>query len=199
MNATAVSEDNRRKLIEVAAEEILENGFQATSIGDILTKTGLSKGALYHHFPSKLTLGYAVFEEVFVPKCVDLWDPALNNPDPISSISKLLRNEIDEISDETIRLGCPINNLAQEMSPIDEGFRQRINRTINHWRSEMQTTLERGQAAGTVSSEVDPQEIATFFVASMEGSVGLAKNAQDHAMLETCFKGLINYLEGLRP
>jgi len=198
MNATALSEDNRRKLLETAAEEILENGFQATSIGDILTKTGLSKGALYHHFPSKLTLGYAVFEEVFMPDCVDRWEPALNDPDPISSISNLLRAEVEEMTDETIRLGCPVNNLGQEMSPIDEGFRQRINHAINHWRDELQAALVRGQTAGNVKSGINSEQVATFFVASMEGSIGLAKNAQNRALLNTCIEGLISYLEELR-
>ncbi len=198
MNVAAISEDNRRKLLEVAAEEILENGFQATSIGDILTKTGLSKGALYHHFPSKLALGYAVFEEVFIPGCVERWEPSLNDPDPISSISALLRSEITAMTDESIRLGCPVNNLGQEMSPIDEGFRQRISGAINHWRSDLQAALARGQEAGTVNSEINTMQAATFFVASMEGSIGLAKNAQDRELLAVCIEGLINFLEGLR-
>ncbi len=198
MNATALSEDNRRKLLEIAAEEILENGFQATSIGDILTKSGLSKGALYHHFPSKLTLGYAVFEEVFVPDCANRWEPALSDPDPISSISNLLRAQVSEMTDETIRLGCPVNNLGQEMSPIDEGFRQRINREINHWCDELAAAFKRGQAAGHVKTEIDTKQVATFFIASIEGAIGIAKNAQDRALLETCIEGLISYLEGLR-
>ena len=198
MNAAATSEDNRRKLLEVAAEEIHENGFQATSIGDILTKTGLSKGALYHHFPSKLTLGYAVFEEVFMPKCIALWEPVLSSDDPINSISERLRTEISELSDESIRLGCPINNLGQEMSPIDEGFRQRITRAINYWRSDIQAALARGQKAGNVNHQVNTFQAATFFVASMEGAIGLTKISQERALLEVCFEGLINYLEGLR-
>jgi len=199
MNATALHDDNRRKLLEIAAEEILENGFQATSIGDILTKSGLSKGALYHHFPSKLTLGYAVFEEVFVPECINRWEPALNDSDPVTSITRLLREQVQEMTDETIRLGCPVNNLGQEMSPIDEGFRQRINREINHWRDELEVALKRGQQAGKIKVSIDTRQVATFFVASMEGAIGLAKNAQDRAMLEACTEGLISYLEGLRP
>jgi len=198
MNAAAKHEENRRKLLEVAAEEILENGFQATSIGDILTKTGLSKGALYHHFPSKLTLGYAVFEEVFLPECTERWAPALSDSDPISGISQLLREDLNKLTSEKIRLGCPVNNLAQEMSPIDEGFRQRINRAITHWRTDLSAALERGQEAGTVDSNVNTMQIATFFVASMEGAIGLAKNAQDRELLEACVEGIISYLEGIR-
>jgi len=198
MNASALSEENRRKLLEVAAEEILEKGFQATSISDILTKTGLSKGALYHHFPSKLTLGYAVLEEVYMPECINQWELALNTLDPVSSISELLRAEIEEISDESIRLGCPLNNLAQEMSPIDEGFRQRISKAINRWRGDLQAALARGQKAGNVDPAIDTFQVATFFVASIEGSIGLAKNAQDRVLFEACLNGLISYLEGLR-
>lgn len=198
MNSAVRNEENRQKLLEVAAEEIMENGFQATSIGDILTKTGLSKGALYHHFPSKLTLGYAVFEEIFLPECIERWAPALSDADPISGICHLLRTQLTEITDENIRLGCPINNLAQEMSPIDEGFRQRISRAITHWRTDLNAAFERGQQAGTVKSTVNTMQAATFFVASMEGAIGMAKNAQNRELLEACVDGIISYLEGLR-
>lgn len=198
MNATEKLEDSRRKLLEIAAAEILEHGFQAASIGNILAKTGLSKGALYHHFPKKISLGYAVLEEVFIPQCIARWAPALSDPDPISSINKLLREELDNLTDEKIRLGCPINNLGQEMSPIDEGFRQRINKAITHWRTDLQEALERGQQAGTVASWVNTAQNATFFIATLEGAIGLAKNAQDRRLLDDCVAGLINHLEGLR-
>lgn len=198
MNATAKSEESRRRLLEIAAEEIHENGFQATSVGDILTRAGVSKGALYHHFPSKLALGYAVLEEVFLPDCESRWAPALSADDPITGIRELLQEGLINLSDDEIRVGCPINNLAQEMSPIDEGFRLRVSRAIGHWRSDLSAALERGQENGIVASHVDPAQIATLFIASMEGGIGLAKNAQDRALLKECTEGLINLMEGLR-
>ncbi len=199
MNVVVKQEDSRHRLLEVAAAEIYENGYQAASIATILTKTGLSKGALYHHFPKKLVLGYAVLDEIFIPNCMARWTQALNDSDPISSISAFLREGLACTTDENIRLGCPINNLSQEMSPIDEGFRQRINAALTYWRKSTEEAFKRGQQAGTVSLRINTVHNATFFVASMEGMIGLTKSAQNRELLDECTQGFIGYLEGLRP
>ena len=54
----------RQEILESAFQEIHRNGFQAASLTSILERTGVTKGALYHHFPNKQALGYAVLEEV---------------------------------------------------------------------------------------------------------------------------------------
>ena len=53
----------RNALIHAAFEEIWQFGFQAASLDAILERARLTKGALYHHFPNKQALGYAVVDE----------------------------------------------------------------------------------------------------------------------------------------
>ena len=52
----------RQRILEASFAEIHRQGFQAASVANILTTTGLTKGALYHHFPSKKDLGLAVID-----------------------------------------------------------------------------------------------------------------------------------------
>ncbi|MEM7353976.1 MAG: hypothetical protein AAF657_24455, partial [Acidobacteriota bacterium] len=66
------------------------------------------------------------------------------------------------------------------------------------WRKALAKNLARGQAQGTVRSEIDPDTTAAFLVASLEGSIGLAKGSQDPSLLETCTRGVIQFLETLR-
>ena len=54
----------RDRILDAAFQEIHKYGFQAASLSNILDRTGLTKGALYHHFPDKDRLGHAVIEEV---------------------------------------------------------------------------------------------------------------------------------------
>ena len=54
----------RAKLLRAAFCEIHRHGYQAASIANILADTGLTKGALYHHFSTKKLLGLAVIDEV---------------------------------------------------------------------------------------------------------------------------------------
>ena len=84
------------------------------------------------------------------------------------------------------------------MSPVDEGFRKRINHIYNVWRGGIAQALMRGQANGTVRTDIHPGETAAFLVAAMEGCMGMAKNARDPELLFNCGKSLIGYLESLR-
>jgi hypothetical protein len=95
--------------------------------------------------------------------------------------------------------GCPLNNLAQEMSPLDEGFRQRLEKIYADWRSAIMVALTNGIKAGKLRKNVSPAKAAAFIVASLTGIIGTVKNAQDHQLLRDAGEVLIDYLESLRP
>ncbi|MGV6858553.1 MAG: TetR/AcrR family transcriptional regulator [bacterium] len=191
--------DSRMKILCAAYIEIHEVGFQAASISRILRSTGLTKGALYHHFPSKLELGYAVIDEVIEPQLRAHWvEPLRDCRDPVATLSEILRHSEQTITDRDVELGCPVNNLAQEMSPVDEGFRRRIDGLLSLWRGAIKTALENGVEAGTISREVDPTALAVMFVATLEGCIGAAKSAQNKALLSQCGDSLIMLIEKLR-
>ena len=80
----------RTKILEAASAEIYRVGYQSASLCDILNRLGISKGALYHHFPGKRELGYAVLDEVLSHKVAEMWGPAVFSEDPISGIVNLL-------------------------------------------------------------------------------------------------------------
>ena len=187
----------RQSLLQAAFREIYRSGFQAASLDNILSKAGVTKGALYHHFGSKQELGYAVVDELIREYFLDKWERSLESVEnPIDGLLAVLRKSPPAFMDQ--RLGCPLNNLAQEMSPLDEGFRKRLESVFRIWREGIAKALRRGQERGQVRSEVDPSESADFFIAALEGSVSLAKNAQDRNVFDNCKAGLARYLESLR-
>ena len=65
------------------------------------------------------------------------------------------------------------------MSPLDEGFRQRLERIYDAWRLTVQTALARGIAAGKLKNNLSPRAVAALIVAALTGIVGTANNAQD--------------------
>jgi hypothetical protein len=95
-------------------------------------------------------------------------------------------------------LGCPLNNLAQEMSGTDPGFQRRLDRLYRRWEAGFADALEHGQREGTVRADADVVGAATFLVASIEGALGLAKNRKDPQPLHACVEGVARYLETLR-
>ncbi|MGE0823096.1 MAG: TetR family transcriptional regulator C-terminal domain-containing protein [Candidatus Binatia bacterium] len=191
----------REVLLRAAFDEIHRCGFQAASVDAILARTGVTKGALYYHFPTKTQLGYAVVEEVIRQRILQRWGHELGaGEDPLAHLIEKLRHEArHRWSLEALQVGCPVNNLANEMSPIDEGFRQRIEQVFHDWRAIIAQMILQGQRSGQVRVDVKPEQVATFFVAAVEGTIGLAKNAQDPKLLRDNFAMLQTYLAALRP
>lgn len=195
----ADADATRRSLLEAAYEEIHRFGFQAASLNAILERTGVTKGALYHHFSSKLQLGYAVLDEHIAEELQRLWFEPLRQPGhPIDVLMGTIMKMGEHYQCEEITLGCPLNNLAQEMSAIDDGFRQRIDSIYKRWQESIETLLTRGQQEGRVSTAIDPADTAFFILASLEGCMSMAKNAQSHDELMRCGKALSIYLNSLR-
>jgi TetR/AcrR family transcriptional repressor of nem operon len=191
----------RERLLQAAFEEMYRRGFQAASLETILAEAGVTKGALYHHFPDKSSLGYAVVDDVVTNLLLDRWLGVLERQpgDPLTALQGMLEERLAQLTPREIKLGCPLNNLAQEMSPLDERFRRRVSATFETWTAGFAVALERGQAEGTVRKGMSPRKLAHFLVAAIEGSFGLAKAAQDPALLRSNLEVLSLWLESLRP
>jgi len=189
----------RQVILEAALGEIHRHGFQAASLHRILAHTDVTKGALYHHFPNKKALGYAVVDEILEEMVVRDWlEPLESATDPVSVLKDRLTEVAQRLRVEDLLLGCPVNNLALEMSPVDEGFRMRVNRIYDRWREGLAAAFARGQEHGTVRKDIDPLETATFVVGAMAGCRSLAKNAQSVKLMQGCVKSLFLYWDSLR-
>ena len=201
---TRAPEATRERLVAAAFEEIHRRGYQGTGLDIILANAGVTKGALYHHFADKADLGYAVIDEVIRGLTLQRWAGPLASyeGDPISGIELVLDVVAAEFSDPAfahmVELGCPLNNLAQEMSPLDERFRRRVVVVFETWIESFAQALERGRAEGTVRREIDARKVAAFVVSSIEGSFGLAKTAKSALLLRENFEVLREFLETLR-
>jgi len=190
----------RGNLIQAAFDEVYRKGMRSASLDGILERAGVTKGALYHHFPNKKALCVAMVDEVIRPRVLELWvEPLAHSDDPIGTLQEILRTRALPTSEEQVRCGCPLNNLSQEMSSVDEEFRLQLVNVYDHWRTGIREALERGQKAGTVRRDIDSGDTALFIVSSMEGAMGMAKNVHSVDALRSATGVLVSFLETLRP
>ncbi len=190
-------ERTRERLLQAAFQEVYRSGFQSASLDTILAATGVTKGALYYHFDGKEALGHAIVEEVIAGSTRDKWLlPLRNGGEPIESLINIVRGT--SVRPEAVKGGCPLNNLAQEMSPLDEKFRKRLARIFQDWQEGIATALRRGQTQGTVRRDLDPDETSSFLIAMYEGYVSLAKNAQDANVLKVGIRNIVGWLRSLQ-
>ena len=190
-------EGTRERLLQAAFQKIHRSGFQSTGIDTILAATNVTKGALYYHFASKEALGYAVVEEKIATLTRDRWlQPMQSEGEAIDILIGVVRGLPTRPAD--VRQSCPLLNLAQEMSPLDEQFRKRLERIFLAWQEGIATLLRKGQSRGTVRRDLNPGETASFLVAMVEGHASLAKNAQDPKVWGVGIKNIVRWLESLR-
>jgi AcrR family transcriptional regulator len=190
------AEQTRQKILEVSADEIHKNGFIATSLSCILVRCDVSKGALYHHFKNKMELGYAVFEEIYTPMFIGLWQPAVELNDPIEGLCNFFTTMCEESSCDEIVCGCPLNNLCQEMSGVDEGFRLRILNMQQQLNQLIAINLQR--VASQLRDDVDFSQVAYFIVSTFHGASSLSKCSKNKDLFEKVIKELCRYISDLR-
>lgn len=189
----------RTRLLDVAFAEIYAHGYQGLRVDTLLEKAGLTKGAFYHHFPSKQALGLAVIDELLAGMADLIWGQHLSQfDDPLVGIESSVEFALGMLGERCTMFGCPINNLAQEMSGIDDAFRDRLDAVFRGIIANIAAALERGKSSGVVRADVDAEAVATFIFASVEGAIGLAKSARSAAVLATALGEGRRYLNSLR-
>jgi len=187
----------RERLLQAAFREIHRSGFQSAGIDTILAATNVTKGALYYHFESKETLGYAVVEEKIAKLTRDRWlRPMQSEGEAIDILIRVVRRI--PAGPQDVRAGCPLLLLSQEMSPLDEQFRKRLESIFLDWQEGVATLLRKGQSQGTVRRDLNPDETASFLVAMVEGYATLAKNAQDTKVWNAGIRNIVEWLKSLR-
>lgn len=190
--------DTRQQILEKNFEAMRLHGYQGVRADKVVKELGITKGALYHYFPNKLELGYAIVDEIIGPRYIRLWKTvAAEDGNPIHNLIKRLDFLADNTCSTDIQMGCILNNLMQEMSPLDEGFRQRLNAILQAMQQAVQGAFEKAKKQGILRENVNEQAAAIFFIASFEGCFGIAKTVQSKELLKNCFDELKNYLQSL--
>jgi TetR/AcrR family transcriptional regulator, transcriptional repressor for nem operon len=174
----------KQEIITISRAVIYCKGYQATSINDILSAANIGKGQFYHYFSSKYDLGLAVVEDLVKEWNQELIAEILRSQlDPITKLNKMLDRTLVLQADSEGKSGCPVGNLAIEMSEHDETFRLKIKYIFDHWISELERTLDELIKQGHLPSTINSKNHAQSIVAMIEGGVLLMKNHKDLSFL----------------
>lgn len=196
---TRDSEKTRAHILNIAFMEIYRNSFQGVSVDQIVSKAKLTKGAFFHHFPTKQDLGYALVDETLTFMTQDRWiDPVEKFEDPVEGILSNLKTIIQKMSEESLSLGCPLNNLVQEMSAVDPVFRRKLTAVLEFWIDGVEGHLIRAKRDGFLKKDVNVRHLAEFIVMNHEGAFGMTKSYGDRKLFLTLHASLKKYLESVR-
>jgi AcrR family transcriptional regulator len=196
----ARTDATKRKLLDAAFTEVFRHGYQAASLNTIVAAAGITKGALFHHFESKQALGYALVDDLLAPILNQRWlAPLADTDDPITALQDAFRRHIvDDTTTGNLVYGCPMNNLAQEMSPLDEGFRRRFDTMYDTWRRTIANALSRGQRAGNVRRDINVRDVATLVVVGQIGVWSMGKHSQSSKLMTQAGEAMCGVLDTFR-
>lgn len=188
--------DTRDKILDTAARLFHEQGFGATGVSTILREAGVNSGSLYHFFPSKEALLVGVLERYLA-----LLDPVVQGPiersvaDPVERIFALLGWYREGLRAAGCRLGCPIGNLALEVSDTHPEVRPLIDENLRNWASGIERWLE--EAGDRLPASCDRADLACFVLTVMEGAIMQARAAGSLEPFDRSVRVLRDHFERL--
>jgi TetR/AcrR family transcriptional repressor of nem operon len=171
----------RERILATAMRLVIDNGFGATSVDAVIDGSGTSKGAFFHHFPSKRALADALVEQ-YVAGDLAMLDAGLAaaraaGDDPAGRAVAFLaffEGAADEIMAGTT--GCLYTSVLAEMQLIEAGASDPIAKAVLLWREGFADLL--GDALGD-RTDVDVDALSDHVFVTFEGAFLLARTTGD--------------------
>jgi TetR/AcrR family transcriptional regulator, transcriptional repressor for nem operon len=192
--------DAKARLLESAMELMYVRGYTAVGVQEICEHAGVNKGSFYYFFPSKRTLALEVIA-AYGQRVRDMWQDAMAVDGPLlerlQRVSEYVYNTHRTLVEANGQMhGCPIGNLALELSCQDEDIRQRLHDTFTSWTEAVEYVLHQAIAAGELPA-LDTSIMAQMIVAYFEGVVMLAKIQNDPDVVQRLAHGAMHLVEAL--
>jgi TetR/AcrR family transcriptional repressor of nem operon len=168
--------DTRARLLMIGTEILSEKGFFSTGVEEVLDKAGVPKGSFYYYFDSKAAFGFAVvenYEKLWAQKLTRLLCDA--TVPPLERIHNYISEGVRGLEKYDYRRGCLIGNIGQEMSLLDEQYRERILSIFASWGEFIRKCLEEARGRGDIPSDLDLEGVSRFFWLAWEGAILQAK------------------------
>jgi AcrR family transcriptional regulator len=186
----------RARLVDAARQLFLVQGYEATSVSAIVSEAGVHSGSLYHFFKTKEALLLAVLDWYLAMLYPEVLEPVFSRTgDAIGRVFGVLDGYRQMLSMTHCRMGCPIGNLALEMSEKSEPVRAKIAQNLENWRVALRQCLI--EAGDRLPSEIDRDKLATFILTVMEGGVMQARAYRSLKPFEDSVAVVRDYFERL--
>jgi AcrR family transcriptional regulator len=190
--------ETRHLILGKAFELIYVNGYQATSIDDIIATTQVTKGAFFYHFKNKDEMGLAVINELMYPSMYEAYvKPLADSQQPVKDIYALMKYLLMDDTFMQAKYGCPAGNLTQEMSPLNNEFSAALAKLVKQWQEAIRKCIVNGKKAGTIRTNVNAQQVAYFVMSGYWGIRNFGKLYGSNACYSIYLAELKQYLKGL--
>ena len=194
-NQTTVTkgEQTRRRIVEAAAPIFNRQGYEGSSLADLMAATGLKKGGIYRHFSSKEELAAEAFDYAWE----SAWRTRARFVDENAAGVDALKQRIAAFIERRSPVpgGCPVLNTAIAATDGNPVLRARVGKALRTWRASLQKLAEDAAARGEIRPGVDPKTVATVIIATLEGALMISRLERSDDALRRAREFLNRYLD----
>lgn len=187
-------EQTRQAIIRKAAPIFNQRGFEGAALSDLMRATGLEKGGIYRHFESKQQLAGEAFDYAWQLALDARFGEAQKILDTVDRLKRVVLNFRDRRAG-LVQGGCPLLNAAIDSDDGNPALRTKARRAFASWLGRLQSIIEEGQERGEIRSGVNPTDLATLIVTTLEGSLMLERLQRAPEPLNIACRHLEEYLD----
>ena len=187
----------RAVIIEMARELFHRQGVRATSIDQILEASGTGKSQFYHYFSGKDDIVHEVLKfyfEIFrsgrapVKVRIETWE----------DLENFFYDHVKGIKRYNYERACPIGSIGGELASENELIRKDVNMVFEYIRDNISSFFQKMKAKGELTESADPESMADFCIASVQGALLISKVRKDSKAAENTATHAIRYLRSFR-
>jgi TetR/AcrR family transcriptional repressor of nem operon len=188
-------EETRRRIVAAAAPIFNRNGYEGSTLADLMAATGLKKGGIYRHFSSKEELAAEAFDYT--------WQAArearmLNVQEKSSGLEQIKQYIANFCGSKAgVPGGCPILNTAVDADDGNSLLRARVSKALRQWIARLEGMVTDATKKGELRDGVDPRAVGTVIVASLEGALMISRLERNPGALCIVQQHLSEYLDSL--
>jgi len=169
-------------------------GVGGTTLDDVVLASKVSKSQLYRHFEDKSALVRAVIEFVGERKVTGERE-RLEKVRTFAGLRRWRDAIVRQNALQDGRYGCALGSLANEVSDHDVVARAKLHDLFAAWEELFEDLLRRFQQDGVIPLDADVAQLATGFVAAVQGGYLLAQTSRDVSPMASAIDMAIGHLQ----
>ncbi len=180
------AEKTTQFIIETVAPIFNQNGYAATSLSDITSATGLTKGAIYGNFENKEALAYAAFKfnvKKMLRKVASHMELGQTPIEKLLLMTDFYRNYYDFSTEIG---GCPVLNIGVDANNNHPGLLAKVQEVIRRMEQSIATLIDEGKALGEIRKNIDSEAYGKRFYSLIQGAIFLAHTMKDNTYIVDC-------------
>jgi len=192
---TEKGERTRQHFIEVSADLFNKKGYVGTAVSEILDAAGYSKGALYRTFQDKNELSQVAFEHNLGKLRRGIFQYIDSQESALSKLLAIPDFYASNLVDTLVPGGCPILNTAIEVDDTNPKMNEVVKEAFSGFKNIILEVIKNGKLTNEFKQDLDGEEMALFIIATIEGSIALAKTFKKKELLSTNMQQLKKHIE----